>query len=82
MSKISRRFARLTHNALAPGSVAVHAIDFGGHEWNRFREPNLFMKFPEIIWLMMGSACGQPNRVRFDAFKFCFERAGLSVEVP
>ncbi len=75
-------FARLTHNSLAPGGVAVHAIDFGGHEWNRFGDPTLFMKFPETIWQMMGSARGQPNRVRFDAFKLCFERAGLSVEVP
>jgi len=31
---------------------------------------------------MMGSARGQPYRVRFDAFKLCFERAGLSVEAP
>ncbi len=75
-------FAQLTHNALAPEGVAVHAIDFGGHQWNRFGDPFLFMKFPESIWQMMGSARGEPNRVRFDEFKACFERAGLSVEVP
>jgi SAM-dependent methyltransferase len=75
-------FARLTHNALTPGGVAVHVIDFGGHQWNRFGDPFLFLKFPESVWQMMGSARGEPNRVRFDAFKACFERAGLSVDVP
>jgi SAM-dependent methyltransferase len=76
------QFARLTHDALSPGGVAVHVIDFGGHQWNRFGDPFLFLKFPDAVWQMMGSARGEPNRVRFDAFKSCFERAGLTVEVP
>ena len=75
-------FARLTHDALAPGGVAIHAIDFGGHQWNRFGDPFLFLKFPEIVWQMMGSARGEPNRVRFAEFRAAFERAGLSVETP
>lgn len=76
------QFALLTYDALSPEGVAVHAIDFGGHQWNRFGDPFLFLKFPAAVWQMMGSARGEPNRVRFDAFKACFKRAGLSVEVP
>jgi SAM-dependent methyltransferase len=76
------QFSALTAKSLAPGGVAVHAIDFGGHQWNRFGDPFLFLKFPESVWQLMGSARGEPNRVRFDDFKASFERAGLTVDVP
>lgn len=76
------QFAKLTRNALNPDGVGIHVIDFGGHQWNRFGDPFLFMKFPETIWQMMGSARGEANRVRFDEYFECFKQAGLSVEVP
>lgn len=74
-------FAALTRNALKPDGVAVHVIDFGGHQWNAYGDPFLFMKFPESIWNMMGSARGEPNRVRYSEYRQCFEQAGLSVKV-
>ncbi len=76
------QFAELTLNALSSGGVAIHAIDFGGHQWNRFGDPFLFRKFPETIWRMMGSARGEPNRVGFAEFLDCFQKAGFLVDVP
>lgn len=77
-----RAFSDLTRRALAPNGVGVHVVDFGGHQWNRFGDPFLFLKFPALIWNLMGSARGECNRVRFEDYAGYFERAGLSVEVP
>ena len=74
-------FAKLTRRALGDGGVALHVIDFGGHEWNALGDPFLFLKFPEPLWRLMGSNRGLPNRVRFGAYMDCFKRAGLSIEV-
>lgn len=75
-------FAKLTAYAVNPTGTAVHQIDFGGHQWNRFGDPFLFLKFPSWIWSMMGSERGEPNRIRFDEYRAAFARAGLDVQVP
>lgn len=75
-------FAELTKRSLAPGGVGVHVVDFGGHQWNRFGDPFLFLKFPSLIWDLMGSARGECNRVRFREYADYFLRAGFMVEVP
>jgi hypothetical protein len=75
-------FAAMTRDALAPDGIALHEIDFGGHQWNRFGDPFLFLKFPDLVWNLMGSARGECNRVRFAEYAMCFQRAGLSVAVP
>lgn len=74
-------FARMTRKAIGAGGSALHVIDFGGHEWNAFGDPFLFLKFPERLWRMMGSNRGLPNRVRFRDYINAFERHGLKVEV-
>lgn len=75
-------FVKLTQDCLAKHGKALHIIDFSGHEWDRHGDPFLFLKFPDILWNMMGSARGFPNRVRFGEFKKAFLNAGLIVEVP
>lgn len=75
-------FANLSKNCLAEIGNALHVIDFGGHEWERFDDPFLFLKFPDSIWKWMGSARGLPNRIRFGEYKQAFEDAGLVVQVP
>jgi len=75
-------FAQISRKAIGESGVGVHTIDFSGHWWDRFGDPFLFLKFPELIWRLMGSERGLPNRVRFDEFYGYFERNGLTVEVP
>lgn len=75
-------FAELTKRSLYPGGVGVHVVDFGGHQWNRFGDPFLFLKFPTLVWDLMGSARGECNRVRFREYADCFRSTGLRVDVP
>lgn len=75
-------FAAFTRRSLAPGGVAVHVIDFRGHEWDNEADPLLFLRFPDWLWRMMGSNRGCPNRVRFETYRRIFERHDLIVTVP
>ena len=74
-------FAALTRRALRPSGCALHVIDFRGHEWNSLGDPFLFLKFPHLLWQLMGSNRGCPNRVRFDVYLQCFLDSGLKADV-
>lgn len=74
-------FARKTREAIGEHGVAIHGIDFSGHDWDVHGDPFLFLKFSDRLWRLMGSNRGVPNRVRFDDYVRCFERNGLDVEV-
>ena len=70
--KDARAFADLTRRALKPDGLAMHAIDLGGHDWDRFGDPLLFLRFPEWLWRLMGSQRGVPNRVRLSGWLEAF----------
>jgi hypothetical protein len=74
-----RSFAELNKKSIKNGGVGIHCIDFGGHQWDRYGDPFLFLKFPDLVWNLMGSARGEPNRVRFAPYLRFFEEAGLQV---
>jgi hypothetical protein len=57
-------FCRLSNKSLATGGVAVHVVDFSGHQW----DDDIFMRFPEWLWRAMGSNRGFPNRKPLEAF--------------
>lgn len=57
-------FCRVSNESLAPGGVAVHVVDFSGHQW----EDDIFRRFPEWLWRAMGSNRGFPNRQTLEAF--------------
>ncbi len=57
-------FADLSSRATAPGGVAVHVVDFSGHQ---FADDEMHA-FSEWVWRAMGSNRGLPNRVPFEAF--------------
>jgi len=73
-------FASLNKNCISEAGVGLHCIDFGGHQWDRYGDPFLFLKFPDVVWNLMGSARGEPNRVRFAPYLRYFKDAGLQVE--
>lgn len=75
-----RSFANLNKNCIAENGIGVHCIDFGGHQWDRYGDPFLFLKFPDFIWDLMGSARGEPNRVRFAPYLRYFEEANLQAD--
>ena len=75
-----KSFAKLNKNCISKTGVGLHIIDFGGHQWDRFGDPFLFMKFPDFIWNLMGSARGEPNRVRFAPYLRYLKDAGLQVD--
>jgi hypothetical protein len=72
-----KSFANLNKNCISQNGVGLHCIDFGGHQWDRYGDPFLFMKFPDVVWNLMGSARGEPNRVRFAPYLRYFEEADL-----
>lgn len=73
--------ARQTLAALAPGGVAIHLVDFSGHDWDIAGDRLRFLRFPEPLWRAMGSNRGAPNRVSFDTYLAHFRAAGLAVAV-
>lgn len=73
-------FANINKQCISQNGVGLHHIDFGGHQWDRYGDPFLFMKFPDIVWDLMGSARGEPNRVRFAPYLRYLEEAGMHVE--
>lgn len=70
-------FALLNKNCIDREGFGLHYIDFSGHQWDRFDDPFLFLKFPDIIWNLMSSARGEPNRVRFDSYNKYFTDVNL-----
>lgn len=75
-----RGFAKLNRDCIGKDGIGIHCIDFGGHQWDRYGDPFLFLRFPDFIWNLMGSARGEPNRVRFAPYVRYFKDAGLDVE--
>jgi hypothetical protein len=75
-----KSFVNLNKKCIIKKGVGLHCIDFGGHQWDSYGDPFLFMKFPDFVWNLMGSARGEPNRVRLAPYLRYFEEAGLKVE--
>jgi hypothetical protein len=75
-------FANLTAALLKPDGVAIHRVDFGPHDRWRFSyaDPWLFLRFPSLVWRMMGSNRGYPNRRRHHEFLAAWQGAGLVVD--
>ena len=65
-------FCRVSNESLAPGGVAVHIVDFSGHQW----DDDIFRRFPEWLWRAMGSNRGFPNRQPLEAY------CGLGIAYP
>ena len=75
-------FAEIHNRLLATGGVGLHRVDFGPHDvWFRYRDPGVFLRFPDPVWRLTGSNRGVPNRKRHYEFLEAFERAGLKVDV-
>ncbi len=73
-------FARQSREMLAPDGVAVHRIDFGPHgNWGKHNNPLDFLRPSEVLWKVMGSNRGTPNRHRAHEFNAAFAAAGLEV---
>jgi hypothetical protein len=76
-------FANLTAAMLEPDGVAIHRVDFGPHDcWRSYRDQWMFLRFPSVLWRMMGSNRGYPNRRRHHEFVAAWDAAGLTVELP
>jgi hypothetical protein len=73
-------FANLTARLLVPGGAAIHRIDFGPHDCWLCYDPWLFLRFPSMLWHMMGSNRGYPNRRRHHEFLAAWQSAGLTVK--
>ena len=75
-----KSFANLNKNCIAENGIGIHCIDFSGHQWDLYGDPFLFLKFPDFVWELMGSARGEPNRVRFAPYLRYFNDANLHTE--
>ncbi len=75
-------FAEIHNRMLNDGGVGLHRVDFGPHDvWFKYRDPGVFLRFPDWIWHLTGFNRGVPNRKRHHEFLEAFERAGLDVEI-
>jgi hypothetical protein len=75
-------FGQVTAAMLRPGGVGIHLVDFGPLGcWRTYEDPLMFLRFPDFLWNLMGSARGAPNRCRFHEIYDSFTNAGLSIEV-
>lgn len=75
-------FAEVNRRLLTDDGVAVHRVDFGPHDvWRTYPDPLTFLRFPDRVWRLMGSARGMPNRYRVDELRAAFERAGFQVSI-
>ncbi len=64
------------NSLLVPGGLMVHEIDFRSHQ--RFENHRLqFLEYPSLLWKMMTSHTGEPNRVRVPAYREIMSRIGL-----
>lgn len=70
--------ARALGALLAPGGVMLHDIDLRSHQTYEVH-PLQFLTYPQWLWRLMSSHCGQPNRARMDDWLSYFTAAGLEI---
>ena len=75
------KFSDLNRELLNPDGLALHHIDFGGHRWDRYGDPFLFLKFPKFVWRLMGSARGEPNRISYNNMLREFVKSNFSISI-
>lgn len=66
---------------LKPGGTMIHRIDYGPHGcWQHYPDPLTFLRVPNWLWAMMGSARGYPNRVRHSRISAHIQTLGLTLK--
>jgi len=75
-----RSFAEANKRMLNANGIAIHVVDFGGHNWELDpHDPFMFRRLPSWLWSAMGSNRGYPNRIPFDEFTSIMRESGLDV---
>lgn len=75
-----REFAVMNNRLVNAGATAVHRIDFGPHDvWRSYDDPLTFLRAPDWLWNLMGSARGTPNRKRLDQVLNAFQAPDIDV---
>lgn len=70
------------HHLAFDRGTAVHRIDFGPHgPWRKYSDPLFFLDITPMLWHLMGSRRGYPNRFRLHHFVDAFRAAGYTVAV-
>jgi SAM-dependent methyltransferase len=64
--------------ALAPDGVALHLVDLKSHGLHR-RNPLDFLTWPDVLWTLMYSCKGVPNRLRPGDYRAAAQAAGLEI---
>jgi hypothetical protein len=74
-------FAHVNTELLVSGGTAIHRVDFGPHDcWLEYKDPMIFLRFPNLLWRMMGSNRATPNRFRHHELYEAFVKAGLIIQ--
>jgi len=65
-------------NLLKPGGIAVHSVDFAGH--NAYLETGIdFLTCPDWMWNLFHSHLETTNRIRYDDLRNAIKDAGLEL---
>jgi len=65
--------------ALKPGGVSLHKVDLSSHGLDRYR-PLDFLTWPDLLYRLMYSRKGRPNRWRVDHYQALVRAAGLHLK--
>ncbi len=75
VNDLNETFADM-RNALLPEGVAVHLVDLRSHGLHMVN-PLDFLTWPEMLYAMMYSQKGVPNRLRIDSYREAIKKNGL-----
>ncbi len=64
--------------ALKPGGVCIHQVDLRSHGLHR-DHPLDFLSWSPVLWQLMHSGKGVPNRWRIDMYRKAAGKAGLTI---
>jgi len=77
LSNIAKGFAKMA-GVLNLGGLMLHRVDYGPHGlWKSYRNPLSFLAVPKVLWSLMGSNRGYPNRVRHSRILSVLDSYGL-----
>jgi hypothetical protein len=62
--------------SLKPGGIIIHKVDLKSHKLDRYRDLD-FLTWPSILYRLMYSNKGLPNRYRIDKYKKLINEYGF-----
>lgn len=77
LSNTHKAFTNMAR-VLNSDGLMVHRVDYGPHGlWKSYKNPLSFLSVPKVLWLLMGSNKGCPNRTRHSQVLSTLDNCGF-----